>query len=180
MKFREFPLAALWILVFVSASTAEPATAERGMVATVNPLATEAGAAAFKNGGNAIDAAVAAALTLGVVDGHNSGLGGGCFVLIRRTDGKLIAIDGREMAPAKAHRDMYLRNGKPDTELSQTGPLASGVPGAVAAYSLAVEKHGREKLRDLLLPAAKIAEEGFAIDRIYAGKLKPSAKTLAR
>lgn len=163
-----------------STAFAEPAVAERGMVATVQPLATEAGVAALKKGGNAVDAAVAAALTLGVVDGHNSGLGGGCFILIHRADGKLIAIDGRETAPAKAHRDMFLKNGQPDTELSQTGPLASGVPGAVAAYSIAVEQHGRVKLKDLLLPAAKIAEEGFAIDRVYAGKLKASAKTLAR
>ena len=72
------------------------------MVASVNPVATEAGVNALKSGGNAIDAAVAVALTLGVVDGNNSGIGGGCFMLIRRADGKVIAIDGREMAPAAA------------------------------------------------------------------------------
>src|SRR5688572_29817613 len=158
MKFRVSPLAALWLFVLSTAALAEPATAERGMVATVQPLATEAGVNALKNGGNAVDAAVAAALTLGIVDGHNSGLGGGCFILIRRADGKLFAIDGRETAPAKAHRDMFLKNGKPDTEASQTGPLASGVPGAIAAYSLAIEQHGQRKLPDLLLPAAKLAD----------------------
>lgn len=163
-----------------SLALAEPADAERGMVATVNPLATEAGQAALKNGGNAVDAAVAAALTLGVVDSHNSGVGGGCFILIRRADGKLIAIDGRETAPAKAHRDMFLRDGRPDTELSQTGPLASGVPGAVAAYSLALEENGRLKLGDLLLPAAKIAEDGFALDRICASRIKEKAGVIAR
>src|SRR4051794_6754508 len=78
------------------------ATSTKGMVATVHPLATDAGVAALKKGGNAIDAAIAAGLTLGVVDAHNSGLGGGCFILIRRADGKLIAIDARETAPAKA------------------------------------------------------------------------------
>jgi len=69
---------------------------EQCVVATVNPLASDAGADAFRNGGNAVDAAIAAAVTLGVVDGHNSGLGGGCFILIRSPDGTLSAIDGRE------------------------------------------------------------------------------------
>src|SRR5215213_5774776 len=99
-----------------------------GVVATVHPLATEAGEAVLRRGGNAVDAAVAAALMLGVVDGHNSGIGGGCFVLVRRADGSVLAIDGRETAPARATRDMFLRDGKPDPSLSQTGALASGVP----------------------------------------------------
>jgi gamma-glutamyltranspeptidase / glutathione hydrolase len=71
------------------------AISTKAMVASVHPLATDAGLAALRQGGNAIDAAVAVGLTLGVVDGHNSGLGGGCFILIRRADGKLVAIDGR-------------------------------------------------------------------------------------
>jgi gamma-glutamyltranspeptidase/glutathione hydrolase len=148
------------------------------MVASVQPLATDAGVAAFEAGGNAIDAAVAAAVTLGVVDNHNSGLGGGCFILIRRADGTLVAIDGREVAPAAATRDMFLRDGEAVPELSQTGPLAVAIPGALAAYDLAVSEYGKLPLKDLLLPAAKIAEEGFPIDRVYAGKLAASAKTL--
>ena len=76
--------------------TANVATSSRGMVASVHPLATDAGVATLKGGGNAIDAAIATALTLGVVDGHNSGIGGGCFILIRRADGQFAAIDGRE------------------------------------------------------------------------------------
>src|SRR5512134_831161 len=83
------------------------AASTKGMVASVHPLATDAGVAALRRGGNAIDAAIAVGLTLGVVDSKNSGLGGGCFILIRRADGKLFAIDGREAAPAKATRDMY-------------------------------------------------------------------------
>ena len=75
------------------------AVGEHGVVASVQPLATEAGIAAFRRGGNAIDAAVSTALTLGVVDNHNSGIGGGCFILIRKADGQLLAIDGREAAP---------------------------------------------------------------------------------
>ena len=131
------------------------------MVATVNPLATDAGVAALDAGGNAVDAAIAAALTLGVVDGFNSGIGGGCFVLIRTAEGKIIAIDGREMAPQAASRDMYIRNGKADGQLSQIGALASGVPGALAAYERAVREYGKLKFSKLLNPAADIAEKGF-------------------
>src|SRR5438094_6480697 len=108
----------------------ELAQGGRAMVATVHPLATDAAVETFKKGGNAIDAAVAAALTLGVVDGQNSGIGGGCFILIRLADGRFIAIDGRETAPAAATREMFLRNGKAVPELSLAGPLAAGVPGA--------------------------------------------------
>ncbi len=94
---------------------------ERGMIATVNPLATEAGLRAFRAGGNAVDAAVAAALTLGVVDGHNSGLGGGCLILVRRGDGRLLAIDGRKRPRQSDGRDVRA-HGQVDPELSQTAP----------------------------------------------------------
>jgi len=149
-------------------------------VATVHPLGTDAGIEALKRGGNAVDAAIAAALTLGVVDGRNSGIGGGCFILIRLADGRLVAIDGRETAPQAATRDMYLRDGKPQPELSLTGPLACGVPGALAAYDHAVRHHGRLTLHELLLPAAEIAERGFPLQASYAGTLNHLAKTLAR
>ncbi len=159
---------------------ANTATGQRGMVATVQPLATEAGVNAMKNGGNAIDAAVAAALALGVVDGHDSGIGGGCFLLIRLANGKFVAIDGREMAPAAATRDMYLRNGRADTRLSQSGALASATPGALAAYDYAVAHYGRLKLKDHLLAAADLAENGFKLDSRFAQKLKATAQDLAR
>lgn len=148
--------------------------------ATVHPLATDAAVAARKRGGNAVDAAIAAALTLGVVDGHNSGVGGGCFIVIRAADGTVTAIDGREMAPSAASRDMYVIQGKVDDEASKTGPLAAAVPGALAAYDLALRKHGRLKLADLLLPAADLAERGFAIDEVYARKLEGTAAKLQR
>jgi len=140
-------------------------------VCTVHPLATDAALAAYASGGNAVDAAIAAALTLGVVDGHNSGIGGGCFILIRAADGTITAIDGRETAPAAAHRDMYLINGRLDEKASKTGALASGIPGALAAYELALTKHGRKTLAALLEPAAALAAEGFPIDEVYARKL---------
>lgn len=152
----------------------------RCVVASVHPLATEAGLNAFKAGGNAVDAAVATAVTLGVVDNHNSGLGGGCFALIRQPDGTILAIDGREKAPAAATRDMYIIDGKVNPRLSTTGPLAVAVPGALAAYAHALQTCGQKTLADLMLPAADIAEQGFALDRVYAGRLRALAKVLAR
>jgi gamma-glutamyltranspeptidase/glutathione hydrolase len=150
------------------------------MVASVHPLATQAGVNVLKSGGNAIDAAVAVALTLGVVDGHNSGIGGGCFMLIRRADGSTAAIDGREMAPAAATRDMFIRNGKGDTALSQTGALASGVPGALAAYDYAVRQFGRKNLKELILPAADIAANGYQIDENFVTRVRLEETNLLR
>lgn len=155
------------------------AKTNRCVVASVQPLATQAGVAAFQRGGNAVDAAIATALTLGVVDTPNSGLGGGCFILIRKPDGTLLAIDGREMAPAAATRDMYVVDGEVDLQASLRGPLAVGVPGALAAYDRAISECGTQKLASLLLPAAKIAADGFPFDHVYAGKLKAKAPELA-
>ena len=148
------------------------------MLATVHPLATDAGVEVLREGGNAVDAAVTAALTLGVVDGENSGIGGGCLILIRSADGKFTAIDGREMAPAAATRDMFVRDGKPMPEASQTGPLASGIPGALAAYKLALEKCGTVKLSRALEPGIQAAAEGFVVTPGYAGAVRSCRRNL--
>jgi gamma-glutamyltranspeptidase/glutathione hydrolase len=150
------------------------------MVASVHPLATQAGVNALKSGGNAIDAAVAVGLTLGVVDTHNSGIGGGCFMLIHLANGTNLCLDGREMAPAAATRDMFLRAGKGDTDLSQTGPLASGVPGEVAVFDYAVKHFGKKNFADLLLPAADIAQSGFPVPENYARLIKVEADNLKK
>jgi gamma-glutamyltranspeptidase/glutathione hydrolase len=148
------------------------------MIATVHPIATDAGIAVFREGGNAVDAAVTAALTLGVVDGDRSGIGGGCFILIRTADGKFTAIDGREMAPAAANKDMFVRDGKPMLTASQTGPLASGVPGALAAYKVALEKCGSIKFARALAPGIKTARDGFEISAEYAKAVRRVKKNL--
>ncbi len=173
----------LFLLITLALSLALRA-AEPGFpkfaAASVNPLATEAAVQAYQKGGNAVDAAVATGLTLGVVDGHNSGIGGGCFFVIRAADGTVTCIDGREMAPSKAHRDMYIIDGKLDNEASKTGALAPGIPGALRAYELALKKHGKLKLADLLLPAAELAEKGFPIDEVYERKLAATADKLRK
>ncbi|MDW8310549.1 MAG: gamma-glutamyltransferase, partial [Verrucomicrobiales bacterium] len=145
-----------------------------------HPLATQAGLNVLKSGGNAIDAAVAVGLTLGVVDGYNSGIGGGCFLLIRLANGKFVAIDGRETAPAAATRELFVREGRADTRLSQTGPLAVAVPGQLAAFDDALRRYGRRKLKQLILPAAELAETGFIVNADYAGRVKAVADDLAR
>ena len=173
-------LATVLLALCCSPNIARAATAEHGMVATVHPLATRAGVEAMRRGGNAIDAAVAAALTLGVVDGHNSGIGGGCFMMIRLANGRFILIDGRETGPKAATHDMYLRDGKADTSLSQAGALAPATPGALAAYDHAVRNFGKRPVAEHLKAAAEVAEKGFAIDAVYARKLAGTARDLAK
>lgn len=151
----------------------------QGAIATVQPLATAAAQNAFAAGGNAIDAALAAAFTLGVVDSHNSGIGGGCFILARLANGQILAIDGREMAPAKAHRDMYLVNGTADSRLSKVGALAVGVPGSVQALFDLQRAGGKLRFADVLLPAADLAERGFNIDNTLAKRLASTAPDIA-
>lgn len=157
-----------------------PSRPLRGVVATVHPLATQAGLDALAEGGNAVDAAVAAALTLGVVDGSNSGIGGGCFVLLRQADGTVLALDGREMAPAAAHRDMFLRGGKADPELSRVGALAVGVPGSLAVMDRVLTEAGRLSLAHHLCRAANLAEAGFPIGASLARRLEKKEEDLAR
>ena len=166
------------LLLLLLALPLGQAAEKTGAVVTVHPLATKAAEYAFIQGGNAVDAAVAAALTLGVVDGFNSGIGGGCFMLIRKPDGTFVAIDGRETAPQKASRDMFLHDGKADPDLSRTGALAIGVPGALAAYDLAIREHGNIDLAEHLGQAAAIAEKGFALDKAYLRRLGQAVKKL--
>lgn len=133
---------------------------------------------AFARGGNAFDAAVAAAFMLGVVDGHNSGIGGGCFVLGRSAAGELFAIDGRETAPGRADRDLFLRNGQPDPMASQIGPLASGVPGQVAALAKLSLCHGRGGWASSLREAADVAQAGYLVGEATASAIRRKAPQL--
>ncbi|MFM7099562.1 MAG: gamma-glutamyltransferase family protein, partial [Verrucomicrobiota bacterium] len=158
----------------------EGARGMRGAVATVHPAATRAGLEALQAGGNAVDAAIACALTLGVVDGHNSGIGGGCFFLIRLADGRVVALDGRETAPRRATREMFLRDGRADPALSQDGPLAAGVPGELAVLARASTNHGRLPLARLLEQAASLAERGFTLGPGYVARVGESRDALRR
>ena len=152
----------------------------KGMVVSANPIATQNGLAVLKAGGNAVDAAVEVALTLGVTMGYHSGIGGGCFMLVHTADGKTVALDGREMAPAAARPDMFIRDGRGDPKLSQNGPLATGIPGSLAVYDYATKTMGKKSLAELLEPAAKVAADGFVVPPGYSGAVDDVKDTLVK
>lgn len=158
-------------------------SSDLGAIATVHPIATQFAAQQLESGGNAIDAAIAAALALGVVDGYNSGIGGGLFALVHWKNGSIEAIDAREMAPAKAHRDMYVsidNAGKKtlNKNLSKVGALAIGIPGSVAAFEYLANKGGKKTLASLYSGAATIADKGFDVSVDYHRRLKRTQKHL--
>lgn len=155
------------------------AAGTQGVVVASHPIAAEIGLDVLKSGGNAVDAAVATALALGVVDQFNSGVGGGGFIIIRMADGSMHTIDGRETAPAAATHDMYVRDGEYDPKLSRVGPLAVGVPGIVAAYDKALELAGTRKLSELVSPSIELAEDGFELDEYYISRYSDAVDKLS-
>ena len=192
---RLAPSLALPLLAFSACRQAEPparaaaaksdlrpaivATADSAMVSSASPFATEAGLAVLRNGGNAVDAAVAVAMTLAVTYPSAGNLGGGGF-MVARINGTNVALDFRETAPAAATRDMYLgADGKP-TDRSVTGALAAGVPGSVAGLYEAHKKYGTRPWGELLQTAITLADSGFAIDSAFRDDDEGTAKRLAR
>lgn len=178
-------LVALWIAPG-AARAAQPVEAKRWMVVSAHPLASKAGDEILAAGGNAVDAAVATSLALSVVEPYSSGLGGGGFALVwTAATGRTEALDFREVAPAAASRDMYLRAGVADTALSQTGGLSVGVPGLVRGLTLLHKERGRLPWEKVVAPALRLAREGFAVTpllraRIGASRLRmsPSARAV--
>jgi gamma-glutamyltranspeptidase/glutathione hydrolase len=151
--------------------------ARHGMVTSVHELATLAGVDVLKRGGNAVDAAVATGLALSVVYPFAGNLGGGGFMVIHLADGRDVAIDYRETAPAAATRDMYVgADGKVLTgpNSSITGWRASGVPGSVAGFALALEKYGSGKITwaDVCEPARRLAADGHIVSQGTAANFR--------
>ncbi|WP_027386411.1 gamma-glutamyltransferase [Chryseobacterium gregarium] len=143
----------------------------KGVVVSAHPLASEAGAEILKMGGNAYDAIVATQYALAVVYPQAGNIGGGGFLVGVKNNGEKFTIDYRETAPQKATHDMYVdKNGKADTDLSQNGRLASGVPGSVAGF-FATLKYCRLPMDQLIRPAIDLAEKGFAITQQEADLL---------
>jgi len=138
-------------------------------IATAHPAATQAGHNVLAKGGNAFDAAVAVTATLAVVEPYSSGIGGGGFWLLHRArDGKQVMLDGRETAPGRAHRDMYLDEaGNVRPRASIDGPLAAGIPGVPAALEHLAVNYGNLPLSVSLQPAIQAARKGFLVDAIY-------------
>jgi gamma-glutamyltranspeptidase/glutathione hydrolase len=141
-----------------------PATfAEHGMVSSNAPLASAAGAEVMRQGGNAVDAAVATGFALAVVWPEAGNIGGGGYMVIQMADGRRDVVDYREVAPLAASRDMYLR---PDgtTDGSIIGWRSSGVPGAVAGLVAAQAKYGKLTRAQVMAPAIRMARDGFTVD----------------
>ncbi len=141
----------------------------KAAIATAHPLATQAGMEILNQGGNAFDAAVAISAALAVVEPYSSGLGGGGFWLLHRAeDGKQIMIDGRETAPSKASKNMYLdKSGEVIPGLSLNGPMAAAIPGVPAGLVHLNDYYGLLKLEQNLAPAIRYAKEGFKVTELY-------------
>ncbi|WP_395703489.1 gamma-glutamyltransferase [Aquabacterium sp.] len=148
------------------AASQAPVAAENGMVVTAQHLATRVGVDVLKDGGNAVDAAVAVGYALAVVYPAAGNLGGGGFMTIQLADGRKTFLDFREKAPLAASANMYLdKDGNVVPGLSTKGHLAVGVPGSVAGMELALAKYGTMKRAALMAPAIQYAREGFVLQQ---------------
>ncbi|NQV49851.1 MAG: gamma-glutamyltransferase [Candidatus Marinimicrobia bacterium] len=163
MKFVSILFLSLSLSVAVLA-TQPSIYGENGVVVAHDLEACEAGIEILKKGGNAVDAAVAVSYALAVTHPQAGNIGGGGFMLIHMADGQKVALDYREMAPGKAHRDMFLDDSsKIVPQLSTRGGLAVGVPGTVAGLQLALDNYGSMTRQKVMKPAIKLAQKGFTI-----------------
>ena len=174
----------LWLiaLFFVFIQPLQADQPGKAAIASAHYLATEAGHEILVKGGNAFDAAIAVSSVLSVVEQTSSGIGGGVLMVLHRaSDDFEIMIDGREMAPAAAHKDMYLNSdGSVNRELAVTGPLAAGIPGLVASLDHLANHYGKLPLSESLKPAIRIAREGFPVYTKILGMLEYKEKDLRR
>jgi gamma-glutamyltranspeptidase / glutathione hydrolase len=145
----------------------------KSMVVSDEKLASDVGAEIMKLGGNAIDAAVAVGFALAVVDPEAGNIGGGGFMLVRLANGQAHFVDYREIAPAKASRNMYIKSDATvDSQASIVGYKSVGVPGTVAGLILALKTYGTMKLADVMAPAIRLAENGFPVSENLAASLR--------
>lgn len=158
-------------LILTSSLSAETLRASHGMVASRSDIASEVGSQILEQGGNAIDAAVAAAFALAVAYPSAGNLGGGGFMVIALANGEVHTLDHREVAPKAAHRDMFLDSaGNVDRNLTISSLQASGIPGSVAGLLEALQRYGSLTREQVLAPAIKLAEAGFVLNDDLAGQ----------
>ena len=154
-------------------------TKDKGLVVSAHPLASEAGAKVMKMGGNAYDAVIATQYALAVVYPQAGNIAGGGFLVGVKHNGEKFTIDFRETAPEKSNRDMYLdKKGNANTDLSQNGRLAVGIPGSIAGF-YATLKHAKLPMAKLIQPAIDLADQGFAITVKEANLLNNHSKSFA-
>jgi len=169
---------ALSIVLVQQAAAAPVATGTGGAVATISARASESALAILNDGGNAIDAAVAAAATLGVTDPFSCGIGGGGFMVIYLAkERRVITIDHRETAPAKAGASLFMEGGKPiDFEMALASGAAVGVPGTVRGWHEALERYGSMRFSKVLAPAIRVAEQGFTVNQNFSSLVAQNEK----
>ena len=171
-NFFIFSFSLLTLFSFVNRSQRIPLKgiiSEKAMVSSAHPLASAIGVEIMKNGGNAIDAAIATHFALAVVYPQAGNIGGGGFAVIRLNDGTINSLDFREKAPALAHRDMYLNaDGQLNDLKSTNGHMASGVPGAVDGMFALHQKYGTLPMAELIGPSIEMAKRGYALTPLAA------------
>jgi len=159
-----------------------PSLSKKGMVSTQDRLATQVGADILARGGNAVDAAVATGFALAVTHPQAGNLGGGGFMLVYLADEKkTIALDFREMAPARARRDMFINaQGNVDNKVARFSRASAGVPGTVMGLLEALDTYGTMTRRQVMGPAIRLASEGFIVSPILENALQGAGKKFAR
>jgi gamma-glutamyltranspeptidase/glutathione hydrolase len=185
---KSFPLlcvlTAIYLLLTPGYLTAQPqlsVKARNGAVVSIDQYASQIGVGILKQGGNAIDAAVATAFALAVTHPFAGNIGGGGFMLVRMANGETVGIDYREMAPALSRPGMFLKpDGTVDTDKSNFGYLVAGVPGTVKGMETAWKKYGTLPWNKLLEPAIALAEKGCYLNKFDAASLARTKKDLAR
>lgn len=160
----------------------EPAVAvgRQGAVSSAEAAASDIGIAVMKQGGNAVDAAVAVGFALGVTHPTAGNIGGGGFMVIRLPSGEVAAIDYREVAPGAASSDMYLDAKGEVSDKGRVGPLAAGIPGVVAGFAYAHHKYGKLSWAELIKPSITLAREGHALDVFHAKDMQGVAGSIGK
>jgi gamma-glutamyltranspeptidase/glutathione hydrolase len=168
--------------IYSSYQIAQPYWAENGMVSSQEAMATDVGVAILKQGGNAVDAAVAVGFSLAVTYPRAGNIGGGGFMMVYLAkEKKTIAIDYREMAPSAAHKDIFLdENGDVDNQKARFHGLSSGVPGTVMGLELALKEYGTMTLAQVMQPAIDQAEKGIVVTRGLSNSLSAMQNRLSR
>jgi gamma-glutamyltranspeptidase / glutathione hydrolase len=170
---RLFTAAALLVLAYASSSAnSSPVRAKYGMVISQEATASDVGADVLREGGTAVDAAVATAFALAVTHPTAGNIGGGGFIVYRPATGDPVAYDFREMAPGRSSPTMFMKDGKYDFDLHHNSHLSVGVPGTVAGLHLAWKEQGKLPWRRLIDPAIKLASDGFVVTEGFARSLK--------
>ncbi len=173
-------LVASLLALALGAAPAQPGRIGRGMVVSQDRQASEAGASVLRQGGTAVDAAVATAFALAVTHPAAGNLGGGGFLLVRFPDGTSTSFDFREVAPAAARPATFLVEGKPDEDFRHERGTAVGVPGSVAGLHAAWRRHGQRPWASLLAPAIRLADRGFEVSPVLARSLEEAWPRLSR